>query len=128
TEAEWEYAAKAGSSTDYFWGHSEEGGSDYAVFNENSGSSSHNIASTKENAFELHDMTGNVWEWVNDWYGEYQTEGVTRNPKGAGEGIVKVIRGGSWQNNITELRSANRQIGNPGWNSNFVGFRTVLPL
>jgi len=128
TEAEWEYAAKAGSSTAYFWGNSEEEGSDYAVFDENSGFSSVNSASTQANAFELHDMAGNVWEWTNDWYDNYLTEGISSNPKGAKDGVVKAIRGGSWQNTITELRSANRQIGNPGWKSNFVGFRTVLPL
>lgn len=92
TEAEWEYAARAGATTKYYWGNSMDG--DYA-WNGNSDNTTHPVGQKKPNAFGLYDMSGNVLEWVNDWYVDYSAAPTT-NPKGPATGDSRVRRGGRW--------------------------------
>ncbi|MBI5631802.1 MAG: formylglycine-generating enzyme family protein [Elusimicrobia bacterium] len=123
TEAEWEYAARAGSLSAYSFG--DAGGLDqYAWFNDNSGGRTHAAAVKKANPWGLYDMHGNVWEWVQDWYGPYPGETVT-NPAGPSTGSSRVLRGGSWFSDAGGLRSAVRYSGVPGGRYGGVGFRLV---
>ena len=96
TEAEWEYAARGGNKASY---QTKYAGSnvldEVAWYNGNSKSHTHTVGTKKPNALGIYDMSGNVWEWCNDWYGDYSSGGVT-NPKGAATGSYRVIRGGSW--------------------------------
>jgi formylglycine-generating enzyme required for sulfatase activity len=123
TEAEWEYACRAGITTDYYWGKNYPPTTyadtlaidSNAVWYHNSwvlGSSSpdygtHKAGSKKPNAFGLYDMSGNVFEWVNDWYGNY-TAGAQADPSGPAVGDFRVLRGGGWDNYDDYLRSAYR--------------------
>ena len=107
TEAEWEYACKAGTNTAYSFGNS---------LTENNanikGSSIRSVGSYKPNAFGLYDMHGNVWEWCEDWYGNYPKGKVT-DPKGPTIGDGRVLRGGSFRFSESLARSSNRNIGVP---------------
>ena len=118
TEAEWEYAARAGTTGDHY----ESNVSAIAWFGDNSGSRTHPVGLKEPNGFGLHDMLGNVSEWVEDWYGDYERVDVT-NPKGARSGSVRVLRGGSWYNESRVWRSANRFWLEPGSRSPGLGFR-----
>ena len=101
TEAEWEYAARAGTETDTYAGDiTKPRGKDpvlnrIAWYGENSGGRTHPVGRKAPNAFGLHDMLGNVWEWVGDWYGDYPGGTVT-GPSGPGSGSDRVFRGGGW--------------------------------
>ncbi len=119
TEAEWEYACRAGSKTDYANGHSL---GVMAWYSENSGMRTHSVAGKKANAWGLYDMHGNVYEWVEDWYGSYPSANVT-DPTGNSTGSSRVFRGGSWSFSATYCRSAVRYYGSPDDRSNIVGFR-----
>lgn len=104
TEAEWEYACRAGTITTYYWGDDMDG--DYCWNYSNSGRKSHPVGHKKPNAFGLYDMSGNVWEWCWDRYGPY--DGTIRNPEGSAGGGVRVMRGGSWVHDGFNLGSAMR--------------------
>jgi len=119
TEAEWEYAARAGTQTAYSFGNRKEDLSDYAVFSDNSGSQTAEVASKKPNPWGLYDMHGNLWQWVSDWYSESPQGG--KDPKGADTGSDRVVRGGSWFNDARFLRSAYRGgvLPGPGQQSRF---------
>jgi formylglycine-generating enzyme required for sulfatase activity len=107
TEAEWEFAARGGSQTAYSFG-SDPGQLDqYGWFDGNSGGQTHAVASLKPNAYGLYDMHGNVWQWVQDRYGEYPQSSVT-DPQGPSLGSERVFRGGSWDSVARHSRSANR--------------------
>jgi formylglycine-generating enzyme required for sulfatase activity len=103
TEAEWEYACRAGTTTDYYWGRNYPPTTSAdtlaidsnAVWYHNSPDSTQPVATKKPNAWGLYDMSGNLWEWCNDWYGSYSDSSQT-NPTGATSGIFYVLRGGSW--------------------------------
>ena len=107
TEAEWEYAARAGSNTDYCFGDDEAELTKYAWYVKNSGRRTHPVALKKPNDWGLYDMHGNVWEWVQDWYGDYPSGSVT-DPVGPENGSDRVIRGGSWYDCARRCRSAFR--------------------
>ena len=124
TEAEWEYAARGGSSTAYSFGNNKSMLSDHGWFRENSGSQTRAVATKKPNPSEIYDAHGNVWEWVEDWYGDYSTGTVT-DPKGSRSGSYRVVRGGSWYNVARGLRSAYRVFAGPENSYDFVGFRLV---
>jgi formylglycine-generating enzyme required for sulfatase activity len=124
TEAEWEYACRAGTQTRYFWGDAFD--PQYVCFEGNSKRSHRPVGQGKPNPWGFHDMTGNVWEWCQDWYDEdYYTMGKSRNPDGPRSGRAKVLRGGSWINGPDLFRSANRRATQPGYRHTVIGFRVV---
>jgi formylglycine-generating enzyme required for sulfatase activity len=113
TEAEWEYACRAGSETEYCFGDSADRLGEYAWYSSNSGKRTHPVAQKQPNAWGLSDMHGNVWEWCQDWYGEsYYRSSPTEDPQGPASGKYRVLRGGSWDNASADCRSAGRY-----WNS-----------
>ena len=123
TEAQWEYAARAGSTTRYSFGEDQDSLDTYAWYGVNSSSRPHRVGTKRANAWGLYDMHGNVWEWVSDWYGQYengtatdgQSEiGTVLDPYGPIEGTYRVIRGGSWSYYARFLRSAYRLYDDPG--------------
>jgi formylglycine-generating enzyme required for sulfatase activity len=95
TEAEWEYAARAGTQTEYSFGDDPRQLSRYAWHSANSANTTHPVGTKLPNAFGLYDMSGNVWEWNNDVYGAYSS-GSAVDPVGASSGSTRVLRGGSW--------------------------------
>lgn len=122
TEAEWEKAARAGTDTRYFWGDEIDG--DYAWYWGNSQRTSHPVGSRKPNAFGLHDMSGNVWEWVADYYeDDYYTTSPGENPGGPFTSKYRVIRGGSWRDLADFLRTTRRNYDLPSGRFNHIGFR-----
>jgi len=126
TEAEWEYAARAGTTTKWYCGNDESCVDRIAWNNGNSGSKTHPVGLKQPNAWGLYDMTGNVWEWTSDWYGNYGSSSQ-QDPSGASSGSARVDRGGSWYSHPTNLRSANRIFDEPGNRSGILGFRCVAP-
>jgi formylglycine-generating enzyme required for sulfatase activity len=132
TEAEWEYACRAGASTSFFNGEitkklfSRRDSCLDAIgwYRCNSGKKTHPVAEKKPNAWGLFDMHGNVYEWCQDWYGKY-AEIPQIDPRGAALGPGCVVRGGSWFTNSQNCRSASRFFRSPNFRSNFVGFRLV---
>jgi len=94
TEAEWEYAARAGTMTAYSYGDDARQLEEYAWYQENSGKKTHSVGQKQPNAWGLYDMHGNVGEWVQDWYGPYTT-GAVEDPVGPSSGLFRVNRGGS---------------------------------
>ena len=147
TEAEWEYACRAGSSSKYFFGDNENDLEKYVWYNKNSNSAYHKVGQLKPNAFGLYDMLGNVAEWVMDQYDENY---FTRMNEGQIDPGLKptsrhprLLKGGSYVDEATELRCANRIKWLPEWNRRdpqipkskwwltdapFAGFRLVRPF
>jgi formylglycine-generating enzyme required for sulfatase activity len=145
TEAEWEYAARAGMPTKFPF---EIGRTaDHAWYWNNANRETHPVGEKQPNPWGLHDMHGNVWEWVSDWYGEgYYASSITSSPgvvvkpkeilsgpkivisdpKGAVEGTGRVLRGGSWGNDLRYLRSAHRNAYPPDYRNANTGFRLVV--
>ena len=116
TEAEWEYAArgaKLGSINTISW------------YGFNSNDQPHPVAQKKPNDWGLYDMTGNVWEWCQDWFDNYP-KGPVVDPVGPKTGREKVFRGGSWSNIIRDCRPQNRYWFDPTYYAFDVGFRLVL--
>jgi formylglycine-generating enzyme required for sulfatase activity len=119
TEAEWEYAARAGS-TEARYGPLDE----IAWYKNNSGEQPHNVAQKHPNGFGLYDMLGNAWEWVNDWYDEnYYQHSPSQDPTGATSVNERVLRGGSWYDDPGFVRVSYRGWDGPGNRGNGVGFR-----
>lgn len=129
TEAEWEYAARAGTKTAYFFGDDEGLLSQYAWFKGNSGKKTHPVGMLLPNAWGLYDMLGNVWEWCQDWYDkEYYTKNSGADPSGPLSGSDRVIRSGSWNKIPYYLRAAIRNYASPDGVDDSLGFRLVLPV
>ena len=127
TEAEWEYACRAGTNTEYYWGDNEAG--DYVWYNKNSGNATHSVGEKKPNGFGLYDMSGNVWEWCSDWYDEkYYQVSPKDNPSGSASGQYRVVRGGSWNDFANGCRSALRDRFEPTLRGSNIGFRLVRDL
>lgn len=124
TEAEWEYAARAGSTTKYSFGNDEKQLTEYAWYSENSGGKTHPVGQLKPNAWGLYDMHGNVWEWVQDWYAGYSAEAVP-DPQGPSSGSHRVLRGCSWYSGALYCRSAFRNSDAPEDRLNNLGFRLL---
>lgn len=128
TEAEWEKAARAGSTTKYCFGDDPSLLGDYAWYSTNSNRQTHPVGTKKPNAFGLYDMHGNVGEWCSDWDdANYYSSSPTNNPKGPASGQLRVLRGGSsldYINAAAGCRSAIRGNGcNPTFKLDYVGFR-----
>jgi formylglycine-generating enzyme required for sulfatase activity len=124
TEAEWEYACRAGSQKNYCFGDDAAKLEEYAWYDKNSGSKTQPVGQKKPNQWGLYDMHGNVWEWCRDWYDQYPKRSVT-DPTGPLEGNSRVLRGGSWGHDPETLRSAYRYGGAPGSRDLDIGFRCV---
>lgn len=131
TEAEWEYACRAGTTTAYFFGDSPSRLGDHAWFEQNSGGRPNPVGQKLPNPWGLHDMCGNVWEWCNDFYGvDYYEKSPAVDPRGAAEGDTRVVRGGAWRFSAGSCRSGYRYNENPGYvdacfGYDIYGFRCV---
>jgi formylglycine-generating enzyme required for sulfatase activity len=145
TEAQWEYACRAGTTTAYPWGDNPDDGNGWAncadqslnnkLLNISAGSAFFSwddgfvftspVGSFKANAFGLYDMTGNAWQWCQDWYGDYEKAAVT-DPTGVDAGIFRVMRGGSWNVSPMICRSACRYWNDPGNEFDNGGFRVAV--
>lgn len=145
TEAQWEYACRAGTTTDYYWRKNYDPYpssaadsneiDDYTVWGRNScdkgsgntGYGTHPVATKKKNVFGLYDMSGNLWEWCNDWYDSYSS-GTQIDPIGPdNNSTYRVMRGGSWDFDEFYLRSAFRYYNAPVYTKSNIGFRVCLP-
>lgn len=119
TEAEWEYACKAGTNLQQY---GDPG--DIAWNVENTSRTTHPVGQKKPNAWSLYDMLGNVWEWCQDWYGEkYYAASPPNNPKGPTSGDERVFRGGSWFWPAVDTRAAVRFSSDQGFRISWLGFR-----
>jgi formylglycine-generating enzyme required for sulfatase activity len=141
TEAEWEYAARAGTSTAYSWGDTID--CEKAMYGNNSLKNDEcqlyirsiglqidqpaPVKSYKPNPWGLYDMHGNVWEWCLDWYGDYRKTPVT-DPKGPKSGNMRIRRGGSWFKHGHSCRSANRSFGHSATRYRTTGFRLIREI
>jgi formylglycine-generating enzyme required for sulfatase activity len=129
TEAEWEYAARAGTTGAYSFGDDEDSLGRYAWYWDNSGEKTHPVGQKQPNAWGLYDMHGNVWEWVQDWYGDYSSSSVT-DPKGPSSGSFygpsRVFRGGGWGSSARFCRAACRLNNSPKLRDDGLGFRLAL--
>ena len=125
TEAEWEFAARGGNQSRHtpFSGSSRI--DDVAWYNGNSGSKTHPVKTKQPNELGIYDMSGNVWEWCQDWFGSYSSYAQT-NPTGAGSGSFCVCRGGGCYNSPRGCRSSIRSSNTPGVSHNGLGLRLVL--
>jgi len=133
TEAEWEYACRAGTETYFYTGNAISSNGTTSTdldkagwYSGNSGSTTHpvDVGSYPDNPYGLYDMCGNVWEWCSDWYGAYMSDSQT-NPIGLDSGSGRVGRGGCWYNNAGNCRSASRSGRNPTYVDDAMGFRVV---
>jgi formylglycine-generating enzyme required for sulfatase activity len=127
TEAQWEYAARGGKKSKGY----KFSGSDYigevAWYDGNSGEKTHEVGMKDKNELGIYDMSGNVWEWCQDWYDRnYYSRSPLSNPKGPGSGSDRILRGGSWYYNTPYCRVSYRDCGAPGGRGNDLGFRLCL--
>jgi formylglycine-generating enzyme required for sulfatase activity len=136
TEAEWEYACRAGATAEYYFGDDPKTLGEYAWHAGNSGGTTHPVGMKKANAFGLYDMLGNVWEWCSDWHDpDYYKASPVDDPPGASKGVagftggqpkpVNVLRGGFWNADEKGCRCATRSWYGPDNKKNIVGFRIV---
>ena len=124
TEAEWEFAARGGNNSNHYqYSGSNELG-DVAWYEGNSGDKTHVVATKQPNELGLYDMSGNVWEWCSDWFGNYSSSQT--NPTGPNSGSFRVYRGGGWNNNASCFRSSFRDSLIPDYGFNGLGLRLVL--
>lgn len=123
TEAQWEYACRAGTTTAYYWGSSMDG--DHAWYYANSGGKTHVVGTRPANPWGLYDMCGNVWEWCLDWYAPLAGGA---DPKGPASGADRVGRGGSWTDSANYCTSSSRDNYYVTYEENNFGFRIVVTL
>jgi formylglycine-generating enzyme required for sulfatase activity len=125
TEAEWEYAARGGSSSRGYKYSGSNNVDEVAWQSSNSGVKTQPVGQKNANELGLYDMSGNAFEWCADWYGDYSS-GAQTNPKGPSTGLYRVLRGGGWRDDAGYCRSADRNYGFPDFRGYLVGFRLVF--
>jgi formylglycine-generating enzyme required for sulfatase activity len=125
TEAEWEYACRAGSKTAYSFDDEEGLLPEYGWFNRNSSRRTHTVGLLEPNAWGLYDLHGNVWEWCSDRYGDYP-KGAVSDPSGPKVGSARVNRGGCWSDGAALCESADRNWGTPVDRDSALGVRLAL--
>lgn len=125
TEAEWEYTCRAGTTTAFHMGDDDRALHRVAWYRENSEQQARPVGRKEANAFGLHDMHGNVYEWCHDRFEHYTQEHAIA-PTGSHQGVHRIVRGGAWISAPGSLRSAYRLEANPDFRNNGVGFRVVL--
>ena len=125
TEAEWEYAARGGKKSKGYQYSGSNNLNEVAWYTDNSSSQTHDVATKQPNELGVYDMSGNVWEWCQDWKGSYSSESQT-NPTGATSRSIRVIRGGSWNDIARFCRSSCRGWATPDFAINHHGLRLVL--
>ncbi|MDY0171233.1 MAG: SUMF1/EgtB/PvdO family nonheme iron enzyme, partial [Thermoguttaceae bacterium] len=127
TEAEWEYACRAGTATRFGFGDDAGQLGEYAWYEANAGGRTQPVGQKKPNAWGLHDMHGNVWEWCADWFSaDYYAKSPTDNPPGPVSGSLRALRGGAWPLGEARCRSTNRLRSKPAYKSGILGFRVAL--
>jgi formylglycine-generating enzyme required for sulfatase activity len=127
TEAEWEYAARAGSTSTYFFGDDKSQLGDYAWYYANSGDETHPVGQKRPNAWGLYDILGNVFEWTGDWWGDtYYAKSPSSDPTGPTSGAARVLRSCGWGGGPWDCRSSVRGRGEPADRHQFFGFRLAL--
>ena len=122
TEAQWEYACRAGSGAEYCFGSDAGQLGDYAWYRKNAEGRLHDVGQKQPNAWGLYDMHGNVWEWVEDWYDVYSDDAQV-DPSGPESGSSRVFRGGGWRDVAEDCRSSIRDHGGPRYRDFDLGFR-----
>jgi formylglycine-generating enzyme required for sulfatase activity len=125
SEAQWEYACRAGTSTQFSFGDNASLLIESAWFIQNAGRALRPVAQKAPNAWGIYDMHGNVWEWCLDWHGEY-SGGSVSDYSGPRSGKSRVFRGGSWIRPAVDCRSASRSFAGPTYQNNDLGFRVVI--
>ena len=125
TEAQWEYAARGGTKSQGCKYAGSNNLDDVAWYRDNSGIETHPVKTKAANELGLYDMSGNVWEWCSDWYGDYSSDAQT-NPKGASSGSYRVVRGGGWFSLAWCCRVSSRSNYNPSYRRDDLGLRLVL--
>ena len=125
TEAEWEYAARAGSTSNWCFGNDESQLKDYANYYDIGASKTRNVTEGKANAFGLHNVHGNVWEWCSDWFTNYSSH-AAKDPQGPSNGKLRVRRGGGWLYHARGCRCAFRYGNEPEYSYNDIGVRLVI--
>ena len=128
TEAQWEYAARAGTRTKWDFGSNESSLGDYAWFGENANEATHPVGQKKPNTWGLYDMYGNVQEWCKDWYESSYPKKQLLDPQGPDEGELRVLRGGAWGDDFSMVRSAYRNAAGPDIQSHGTGLRVVMKI
>lgn len=126
TEAQWEYAARAGSESTYCYGRDRIELGKYAWYRKNSGDETHTVGLLQPNAWGIHDMHGNVHEWCSDWFDRnYYARAPVGNPRGPETGLARALRGGDWGSEEWYCRCAIRSLSSPDRRSPRVGFRVA---
>jgi formylglycine-generating enzyme required for sulfatase activity len=125
TEAEWEFAARGGNNSRRYQYSGSNTLVDVAWYKDNSDNQTHSVKTKRPNELGIYDMSGNVWEWCQDWNGSYSSASVT-NPTGAATGTNRVYRGGSWNYYLRNCRTAFRGNFTPDWRNFGLGFRLAL--
>jgi len=124
TEAEWEFTALGGNNSNGYTYSGSNTIDNVAWYSNNSSSKTHTVGTKQANELGIYDMSGNVWEWCNDWYGSsYYSSSPQNNPQGPSSGSSRVVRGGGWSNGAGGCRSARRGYNFPTGSLNFIGFR-----
>ena len=127
TEAEWEYAARGGRKSKSYKYSGSNAIDNVAWYWDNAGRQTHKVKTKLPNELGIYDMSGNVWEWCQDWYGSgYYSSSPQSNPTGPSSGSYRVLRGGSWDNDAQCCRVAYRDYNAPSRRGSYYGFRLIL--